>query len=454
MPDPVVPTLAIVGGGASGTLVAIHALAQARAPLAVVLVEARPEVGRGVAYATAHALHRLNVPAGKMSAFPDAPADFLEWLRSGPMPEATAATFAPRGLFGRYLAETLAGAASGAAPGVTLRVIHDTAVAVEPSGAVRLASGETVRAARVVLALGQTTGGALPALAGLNSDVLVADPWAPGALGGVGGRVLLVGTGLTMLDVALALAAAGAGPMTAVSRRGLVPHGHAPAGAAAGSPAEAPPVQGLAATLRRVRAAPDWRTAVDALRPTTAERWRAFTDAERRSALRHLRPYWDVHRHRAAPEVAAAVAALRASGRLAVVAGRVVSAEAGPDGARVRIARRRVSPPGEPGPDPGGGEADLTVDHVVLCTGARPAGDTPVVAGLVAAGAARRDALGLGVETDPDGALVEVDGRASRVLFTLGPLRQGALWETTAIPEIRVQAAALAARLVAAQTVP
>ena len=94
------------------------------------------------------------------------------------------------------------------------------------------------------------------------------------------------------------------------------------------------------------------------------------------------------------------------------------------------------------------------MDHVVLCTGARPAGDTPVVAGLVAAGAARRDALGLGVETDPDGALVEVDGRASRVLFTLGPLRQGALWETTAIPEIRVQAAALAARLVAAQTVP
>ena len=146
MPDPVIPTLAIVGGGASGTLVAIHALAQARAPLAVVLVEARPEVGRGVAYATAHALHRLNVPAGKMSAFPDAPADFLGWLRSGPVPEATAATFAPRGLFGRYLAETLAATAHAAAPGVTLRVIHDTAVAVEPSGAVRLASGETVGA--------------------------------------------------------------------------------------------------------------------------------------------------------------------------------------------------------------------------------------------------------------------------------------------------------------------
>ncbi|HEX9950638.1 MAG TPA: FAD/NAD(P)-binding protein, partial [Rubricoccaceae bacterium] len=374
--------------------------------------------------------------------------------QSGPMPEATAATFAPRGLFGRYLAETLDRAVREAAPGVTLRVVRDTAVAVEPSGAVRLAGGETIRAERAVLALGQTTGGALPALADLDPDVLVSDPWAPGALSRVAGRVLLIGTGLTMLDVALALAAADVGPMTAVSRRGLVPHSHAPV-RTAGEPAEAPAVDGLSATLRHVRAAADWRAAIDALRPTTAARWQALSDAERRSALRHLRPYWDVHRHRAAPDVAAAVAALQASGRLTILAGRVASAEAGVDGVRVRIARRRVNPPGEPGPglpggpDPGGGEVRRVFDHVVLCTGARPAWDTPVVAGLVAAGAARRDALGLGVETDPDGALVGADGRASGRLFTLGPLRQGTLWETTAIPEIRVQAAALATRLVA-----
>ncbi|HEX8299417.1 MAG TPA: FAD/NAD(P)-binding protein [Rubricoccaceae bacterium] len=437
MPDPQTPTLAIIGGGASGTLVAVHALARARTPLRVVLIEPRAEIGRGVAYGTPDAAHRLNVPAGKMSAFPDVPDDFQTWLQAGPMPDATLATFAPRGLYGHYLAETLRRSSQDATPGVTLRRVRDTAIAVEPSGAVHLASGETLQATRVVLALGQTTGGSLPALDGLPPSLVVADPWAPGALAGVRGHVLLVGTGLTMLDVALTLAAAGVGSMTAVSRRGLVPHGHAAAGT---PPAALPAVQSLSETLRAVRtsASRDWRAAIDALRPATPARWAAFTEAERRSALWHLRPYWDIHRHRAAPDVAAEIAALRASGRLAVLAGRVAHAEATADGALVRIGRR------------GGGEVSVAANHIVLCTGARPAWDTPVVAGLVAAGAARRDALGLGVETDADGALVGADGGASEVLFTLGPLRQGTLWETTAVPEIRAQAAALAARLVTA----
>ena len=129
-------TLAVVGGGASGALVALHALA--RPGVRVVLIEPRADVGRGVAYSTPHAAHRLNVPAGRMSAFPDAPDGFLDWLRAGPLPAATAATFAPRALFGRYLAETLARAA--AAPGASLRTVRDTAVAVTAGGTVRLAS--------------------------------------------------------------------------------------------------------------------------------------------------------------------------------------------------------------------------------------------------------------------------------------------------------------------------
>ncbi len=429
MPDPI-PSVAIVGGGASGTLAAIHLLRAA--PVRVVLVEPGAP-GRGVAYATPSVAHVLNVPAGKMSAFPDAPTGFLDWLRAGPLPEATASTFAPRALFGRYLDETLAHTSRAAAPGAALRIVRDMATSVDASGVVRLATGETLRADRVVLALGQSAPAALSVLEGLS---VVADPWASGALEGVRGRVLLVGTGLTMADVALVLSERGVSAMTAVSRRGLVAQGHAPP---TGPPVEAPEIGlALAETLRAVRAAAqtDWRAAIDALRPTTAARWAAFSDAERRSALRHLRPFWDVHRHRAAPPVAEALAAMRASGILTVLAGRLAAAEVRPEGVAVHIARR------------GGGDVEVLVDHVVLCTGAQPATGAPVIAGLVATGAAVPDALGLGIETDASGALIGADGQASDVLVALGPLRQGTLWESTAIPEIRAQAAALAARLV------
>ncbi|HWY24061.1 MAG TPA: hypothetical protein VNX47_04035, partial [Nevskia sp.] len=57
------------------------------------------------------------------------------------------------------------------------------------------------------------------------------------------------------------------------------------------------------------------------------------------------------------------------------------------------------------------------------------------------------DALGLGLLTDAQGALLDRDGQASTWLYTLGPARKGQLWETTAVPEIRVQAQALARRL-------
>ena len=248
-----------------------------------------------------------------------------------------------------------------------------------------------------------------------------------------------------MVDVAVTLAGR-VGRIVAVSRRGLVPRGHARPGAppveadVAGAPTPTALLRALRAEAAR---AGSWRAAVDALRPGTAARWQAFTDADKRSFLRHLRPYWDVHRHRTAPDVMDVVDGLRASGRLRVVAGRVVRAEAVAGGAEVVVRTRGGSADRE------SAEETFGVQTVVVCTGARPAADTPVVRHLVAAGLARPDPLGLGLDTDPDGALVGADGRASGALFTLGPLRQGSLWESTAVPEIRAQAAALARHLLA-----
>jgi uncharacterized NAD(P)/FAD-binding protein YdhS len=88
-------TIAIVGDGASGTMAAMNLLREAQAPRAIVIVEPRERLGRGVAYSTTYREHLLNVPARGMSAFPDSPSHFLEWLDASGEPRAGPSLFAP-----------------------------------------------------------------------------------------------------------------------------------------------------------------------------------------------------------------------------------------------------------------------------------------------------------------------------------------------------------------------
>ena len=439
MPDTSDPplTVAVVGGGASGALAAAHLLRQATGPLRVVLAERRAEAGRGVAYATRHPRHVLNVPAGRMSAWPDRPDDLLRWLHAGPRPDADAGTFIARGLYGDYLAHTLADAARTAAPGVGLERRGEVAGIEADAGGATLtfATGERLAADRVVLALGHGAPQASVPAAVAASPRYAPDPWAPGALDvPAHASVVFVGTGLTMVDGVLALADRGhTGPVLAVSRRGLSPHAHRAGPAVA--PDALPP--DAATLIGRLRAAgEDWRGALDALRPHSAAVWQSLPPAEQRRFLRHLRPYWDVHRHRIAPESAATLAAMQASGQLAVRAGRVLGGVETGDALALHVRFRGDAAP-----------TTLAAQRVVNCTGtslACSAADHPVLAGLFASGAAERHGLGLGLRVDDDGALV---GAAHGVVFALGPLRAGHLWESVAVPEIRVQAAAFAAHV-------
>src|SRR5690606_3032178 len=281
----------------------------------------------------------------------------------------------------------------------------------------------------------------------------VADPWRPGALEAIpDAPVLLLGTGLTMLDVALALAAPGRrAPMLAVSRRGLVSRPHRPAHP---HPPPRAPLASLALWPRTARgllrglraeialaaaAGVDWRDVLAGLRADTPALWRELPLAERRRFLEHLRPWWDVHRHRAAPETACAVEALRRAGRLEVLAGRVADCRERAEGGLAVALRRRA-----------GGERGLRVGRVVACTG--PCSDLaqttdPLVRQLLAEGVARPDPLRLGFDCDGHGHLVDGDGRREPRLLALGPLRRGQLWECTAVPEIRVEAERVAARV-------
>ncbi|RKH46559.1 hydroxyacylglutathione hydrolase [Corallococcus sicarius] len=480
----------IIGAGASGTLLAACLLRGARSPLRVTLVERGARVGRGVAYSTTSARHLLNVPAGRMSAWVEDPEHFLRWLRAT-APDTLPSAFAERRRYGQYLEAVLKEAAERAAPGVQLQTLHDdVTAAVDTADGVKLslASGGSLEARGVVLALGN----ALPADLRVPDGGLYASPryhrspWAPGALEGIGPEeaVLLIGTGLTMVDTVLSLGERGhRGQVHALSRHGLLPHVHRASGAKAPAAAEPLRIRELLRSVRRemdrcrdaetatsaasptdegavpfstlrirdvlramrqevdaqVAAGADWRAAVDALRPVTTLLWQRFTDAERQRFLRHLRAHWEVHRHRMAPEIGETLDVWRREGRLVLHAGRVLGFELEPEAVAVRLRPR------------GQREAQvLRVGHIINCTGPESSlspRSQPLLRGLLEAGQARADSLGMGLSTAGDGAVLDARGKPSAHLFTLGPPRRGDLWETTAVPEIRAQARDLADHL-------
>lgn len=436
MPDAHTPNsrgVTIVGGGYSGTILAAEL---ARRGISTWLIEGGGKLARGAAYSTTEAAHLLNVPAHNMSAFGDDPDHFLRRFDAA---GGERGGFAERRFYGAYLCDILSEAeASG-----HVTSIEGEAIAAERDGAwrVTLKDGRHVQSHALVLAVGNEAPSDLPTLSRLGPNY-ISNPWGAAARDALrhaaSGKddVLIVGTGLTMIDTVLSLDEAGfSGRILALSRRGLSPRSHAlsePAPVAL----DDIPLGSVSALLRWMRSrsiAVGWRAAVDSVRPHSHSIWQALPLTEQRRFLRHARPWWDVHRHRIAPEVARRVAALIAEGQLQIAAGRILSAREGRDEVLVEIARVR---------------RPATTEHfglVVNCTGPLHAisrTDNPLLRSLLDAGAARPDPLDIGLEVEDFGRVVGSDA-----LWAIGSLTKGRYWEITAVPDIRVQAAAVAAKI-------
>jgi uncharacterized NAD(P)/FAD-binding protein YdhS len=465
--------ICIVGGGFSGCMVAANLMRLARghrAPLRVHLIERRDELGRGAAYATRDPVHLLNVPAKGMSAWVASPDDFLSWVRLR-QPDAQPGDFLPRSIYSDYVRHALAEVERAAGDAVQLVRVHDEAVAAEmrPDGSwfVTLASGARIDCDAVVLATGHRPPG--DPLGGRWQgpiDRWIGDPWRPGATDAIGAddAVLIVGSGLTAMDLLLTLDArhpARSGPVMLVSRSGLLPRVHAESPV---EPVDPMPmlndlalggrVTSMRDLLRAVRrviggrrglpARADWRAVIDGLRPYTHGLWAALPERERRRFARHVRSFWEVHRHRMAPRIGAHIEALQAQGFFDLIRGRPTSAEAGQGLVRVTLRERRRGSLTR--------ERTVEAQWVVNCTGPSPTvghAEDRFAASLIAAGLARMDPLGLGLETDFSGRPIGRSGRSSGGLWVVGSLRRPALWETTAVPELRAQAEMVARECVA-----
>jgi uncharacterized NAD(P)/FAD-binding protein YdhS len=440
--------VAVIGSGFSGTMVALH-LAETLPPGLRVLLCERETFACGPAYATRNAGHLLNVRAANMSAFPDKPAHFEHWLAAEPeidpaeLRQTEAGLFASRGLYRRYLCALLDRAVGGSG-----RVEKRPAeiVDIERDGALwrlRAVDGSAFTASAVVLAIGN-----LPPVP-TQSRLHCTNPWAPGVTDGLRPDlpVLILGTGLTMVDLVLGLRHGGCpGPVVALSRRGLLPHSHAPS-----RPWPTPELgeaeQGsLALLLGRVRwevqraaaRGVDWRGVLDSLRPISADIWRSLSPTDRSRFLRHLRPYWDVHRHRLAGPVAEQLAALRASGYLRVRRGRLLDMRFGDDRVDALIRAHGAETP-----------ETLTVQRVISATGLQTAAqaDSALVRSLLRRGLARLDPWAFGLDVTDTLEVRGANGRPVPQMWALGPIVRGVFWECIAVPDIRVHAR-LAARRV------
>ncbi|HEY4280853.1 MAG TPA: FAD/NAD(P)-binding protein [Conexibacter sp.] len=449
-------TVVIVGAGFAGTLVAVNLLRRGM-PMRIVLVERTGRFGTGVAYATHDLRHRLNVVAERMSALADEPGHFSAWARRNDGVDARGA-YLPRARYGVYLRELLDRAMRDAPPGCELERVDGEAVNVDVDvdgrgrgASVLLADGRRIAADDVVLALGS-----LPAISPValpDDPRVVADPWARGALDDVTGEhsALMIGAGLTAVDVALTVTGDNErARLVAVSRSGCLPYDHLP-GLRAAVPAPAAPatpttVEALERWLMRHvarmrRDGHDWRDVIDGLRPQLNPIWQSLPHEEKRRFVHERSRAWDLRRHRMAPEVAGRVRRLLTDGRLLVRAGRVVAVRALPRTLEVLV----------DGAGAGSGELrTLRADRVIACAG--PGTDittasSPLLRALLHTGTASADPLKLGLRVTPTGTLVAANGQPQPRLHLLGPLRRGQLWETTAVPEIREQAAALAQAL-------
>ena len=442
----------IIGGGASGALLAYQLLQGPGSDFRVTLIEKRSDIGRGVAYSTVRNEHLLNVHAANMSALPGDPDHFWRWLsaREEHRPfSPDRHCFVPRRIYGEYITSLIEAHASNVKSCGRLTILRKECVEVTETAScvsVTLKDGTWLAGDVAILATGHEQ--AVP-----RSSCHVdpwADPWAPSATAiDKDATVLIVGTGLTMVDYVSSLLCGGhQGPVIAMSRRGLIPNAHRRVAPMRIEEADVP--FGASATHllrwfrsridRHVAQDGDWRSVIDAVRPFTQRLWRQLPLDSRRRFLKHAGAWWDVHRHRMAPEAEARIKNARTDGSLRLMAAKITAIEPNAGGALVRYRRRGRSE-----------TESLQVGKIVDCTGIvrdPRATANPAVRSLFDQGLIRTGPLRIGLDVASNCALINQDGSPSERLFAAGPLTRAAFWEIIAIPDIRNQCAELADHLV------
>jgi uncharacterized NAD(P)/FAD-binding protein YdhS len=455
----------IIGGGLSGSMLAAQLL---RLPgkRGILIIEPRSELGRGEAYSATELGHTLNGNAARMSVDPDNADDLTQWLTQfiaeGGWPESDeqhvpiAELFPPRGIFGLYVQQRLAEAQLvGASHGSTVEHVRGEVADLEVKEqgvVVSLADGQSLLGRFAVLANGMYAASRTPQRQSSGLNAAAVDPWNVSAMQQLDpqARVLIIGSGLTMVDAVVSLQQAGhRGPVDIFSRHGLLPHVRRQPPAWADFLGEDPSIRSPRQLVRKLREqcalavanGIDWQAPLDTVRANIGRLWNQATDVQRRQFVRHVRPWWESHHHRSPPLSAALLAQLIEEGRVTIQAASLQGLEILPSGQlQIQIRRRGQTQP-----------STVIGDALINSTGIEydwRRVDRPLPRQLLARGLIQPGPLALGIAADHGGAVLDAQGQVSARLFAMGPPLRGMWWESTAVTDVALQAKALAARLV------
>lgn len=444
------PTVVILGGGYTGAATAIDLSRNSTAPLDIVVVEPRDQVGRGVAYSAKHPDHRLNGATGFQNMIPEEPDNIDNWFRDTigfeNDPEAEAfdgSIFVRRWDFGSYVNSVFERFRTQNPSNSTIRHVQDVAVDVQQTDEkfqVSLQTGTPLTADAVII----TTSNGPPTLpfpfSGVfdNHPAMLSNPWDIAAIQAIppDARGLVIGTGLTAADVVAVLARQNhRGRVISMSRRGLRPTSRPRSHAAFPNPfwdrvTRSPSLftekhgrlRTALGVLRAIRAdvakveqqGLPWQVAFDDLRDSLRDIWIHLPFDEKRRALRHLNPFYDIHRFRYPPQTEAQLLAAEDAGMLDRRRGHLLAATK--NGQRIDVEWQDRDH---------GVRLNETFDFVVSCVGPemRPEKTgNPILQALMNRGLARPSPLGKGLDVDTECRAIAKDGAAMKNLFVLGPL--------------------------------
>jgi uncharacterized NAD(P)/FAD-binding protein YdhS len=440
--------IVIVGGGVSGYLLLMNLIKLQKTAAEIVLLEKESLERVGLAYSTNEDFHLLNVPAAGMSAFPEERSHFVNWLLDNGYDYPPTA-FVPRKIYRKYILAQFDQLMQRKPDHLKVRLIRDEAVDVDAeSQLLLLKEGAPLHYDVMVLAVGSFPPDAL----GLaNKDYIDSKNYYHSAWESslykdlpANAGVFIIGTGLTMVDTVARLHdMKHGGEVIALSRHGLLPATHR---VVKPYPSFYEELAGKRTVLEMFKVVrkhlrnaackgENWRAVIDSLRSHTPGLWMNLPDNEKKTFMQHLRHTWDASRHRMPHESANMMQEMLDSGKTKIVAGRITAIDCN-DRFTVSYRERGTKI-----------IRSFDTDVIINCMG--PSGNyknikSVLVTNLVEKGVLSKDALNLGVNCTPAGAVVGKDGRPSRSIFTLGSPKKGILWETTAVPEIRVQAQELA----------
>lgn len=448
-------TVVIIGAGFSGTVLAAELLRESPAGVRIVLVNRSGLMARGLAYGTNSALHLLNVPAGNMSAYSDQPDHFLNYCKAR-NPTFTGSSFISRQIYGEYLSFVLESAEKHKNTNVIFdRIEGDVSEIIQKLNFIelQLADGSVLNADHVVLALGNfSPADPLHLGSTLGSDYYTRDPWTQNPhkeIASIEDPILLMGTGLTALDVVIKLVQSGhRGPIYMVSRRGLLPLPHRKTSHHALENTDFldkllechPSALNYMKIIRQEintyqHTEQNWRDIIAAIRPITARLWQSLDAVERRRFLRHVQPYWDVHRHRVAPASFDIFEKLCVSGQIQIIAGRIKGISLLKNKLLIHIKLRKTQC-----------ESTVKVSRIINCTGPNTNirwMDEPLLTQLTRSKLVQTDKHGLGILVNEDLSVTNDHQSGATTLSYIGPMLKATYWEATAVPELRKYAAQL-----------